>query len=91
MKCVGKWYYICLLLNSYIRKIICSAISRSKNAKLVKTAFYSVQVNLRKIEIFHTDRGDKFNNKIVDEIISAFVIKRFLSAKGIQLTMRLQN
>ena len=36
----------------------------------------------RKINIFHTDRRKEFKNKIIDEILSTFNIKRSLSAKG---------
>ncbi|WP_147566872.1 IS3 family transposase, partial [Clostridium tyrobutyricum] len=38
--------------------------------------------NLRNIEIFHTDRGNEFKNKIIDEAMLAFQIKRSLSMKG---------
>jgi putative transposase len=34
------------------------------------------------MEIFHTDRGNEFKNKIIDETLLAFNIKRSLSKKG---------
>ena len=82
IKCAKRWHYICLLLDLHDRKIIGSAIGRIKGAKLVKTAFHSVQEDLRKIGVFHTDRGSEFKNRIVDEILEAFGIARSLSAKG---------
>lgn len=82
VKCAGKWHYICLLLDLHNRKIIGSAVGIHKDAELVKTAFYGVQADLRRIEIFHTDRGSEFKNYIIDEIISAFKIKRSLSKAG---------
>jgi len=85
VKCGGKWHYICLLLDLHGRKIIGSAVGRKKDAKLVRAAFYSVQVDLRKIGIFHTDRGSEFKNAVVDEIISVFGINRSLSRKGTPL------
>lgn len=78
----GKWHYICLLVDVASRRIIGSAVGPRKDAKLVEAAFYSVKENLSKIGIFHTDRGSEFKNKIVDEIISTFGIRRSLSAKG---------
>jgi len=81
VKCVGKWHYICLLLDLHIRKIIGSAVGRKKDAKLVRTAFYSVQVDMLKIGIFHTDRGSEFKNAVVDEIISIFGIKKVSISK----------
>lgn len=82
VKCAGKWHYICLLLDLNNRKIIGSAVGKHKDAKLVRTAFYGVQADLRRVEIFHTDRGSEFKNQIIDEIIFAFGIKRSLSKAG---------
>ncbi|BDR73111.1 hypothetical protein K144316041_18190 [Clostridium tetani] len=39
-------------------------------------------MSLTKVEIFHTDRGNEFKNKIIDEVLKAFEIKRSLSKKG---------
>ena len=82
LKCAGRWHYLCLLLDLHGRKIIGSAVGRQKDAKLVRTAFYGVQSDLRRIGIFHTDRGSEFKNHVIDEIIEAFGITRSLSAKG---------
>lgn len=35
-----------------------------------------------KIQIFHTDRGNEFKNKTLDETLKTFHIKRSLSMKG---------
>jgi len=82
LKCAGRWHYLCLLLDLHGRKIIGSAVGRQKDAKLVRTAFYGVQADLRRIGIFHTDRGSEFKNQVIEEILQAFEIKRSLSAKG---------
>lgn len=82
VKIGGKWRYICLLLDLCGRKIIGSAVGNQHNAKLVETAFYSVQTDLRNIKLFHTDRGSEFKNKIIEDILTAFGIERSLSAKG---------
>jgi transposase InsO family protein len=78
----NKWHYICLLIDLAAREIIGHAAGRSKDAKLVRTAFYRIKADIRKIHIFHTDRGSEFKNEIIDEIIAAFGIDRSLSAKG---------
>jgi transposase InsO family protein len=82
VKIAGKWKYLCLLLDLCGRKILGSAIGNQKNAKLVETAFYSVQTDLRRIHIFHTDRGSEFKNQVIEQILDAFGIERSLSAKG---------
>jgi len=78
----GKWHYICLLINLFNREIIGYSAGSNKNAELVYEAFMKSSVNLSKIEIFHTDRGNEFKNKMIDEVLSAFEIKRSLSKKG---------
>ena len=82
IKIAGKWQYLCLLLDLCGRKILGSAIGNQKNAKLVETAFYSVQTDLRHIKLFHTDRGSEFKNHVVEGILNAFGINRSLSSKG---------
>lgn len=77
-----KWYYICLLVNLFNREIIGYSAGPNKTAELVYEAFLKSTVNLSKIHIFHTDRGNEFKNKLIDEVINAFNIKRSLSHKG---------
>jgi transposase InsO family protein len=82
VKVAGKWNYICLLLDLHNRKILGSAVAKNKTPEIVKKAFYGVQNDLRKIRLFHTDRGSEFKNYVVEEILKAFGIGRSLSAKG---------
>lgn len=82
VKVAGKWNYICLLLDLYNRKIIGSAVGKTKSVQIVKTAFFSVKSDLRRIRLFHTDRGNEFKNYIIEGILEAFGIGRSLSAKG---------
>jgi len=82
VKIAGIWRYLCLLLDLCGRKILGSAVGNRKDARLVETAFYSVQADLRRIKIFHTDRGGEFKNQIIEQILNAFGIERSLSAKG---------
>jgi len=82
IKIAGRWYYLCLLLDLCGRKIIGSAIGSQKNAKLVEAAFYTVESDLRLINVFHTDRGSEFKNYVIEQILEAFGIERSLSPKG---------
>lgn len=45
-------------------------------------SFLNSRVNLSKTKIYHTDRGNEFKNKMIDEVIEAFKIQRSLSSKG---------
>ncbi|WP_338433499.1 IS3 family transposase [Clostridium tyrobutyricum] len=77
-----RWEYICILVDLFNREIIGYSAGDHKDAALVRKAFAKVNGNLRNIEIFHTDRGNEFKNKIIDEAMLAFQIKRSLSMKG---------
>ena len=77
-----SWNYICVLIDLYNREIIGYSAGKNKNAQLVSQAFARVPMNLNKIQIFHTDRGNEFKNQIIDDTLSAFRISRSLSMKG---------
>lgn len=53
-----------------------------KNAELVKRAFSRVPYNLFELELFHTDRGSEFKNRLIDQALKTFGIERSLSEKG---------
>ena len=78
----GKWNYICLILDLWNREIIGYAAGKHKTAELVYQAICKIPYDLNQIEIFHTDRGNEFKNKLIDEVINTFGIKRSLSKKG---------
>jgi transposase InsO family protein len=77
-----KWHYICLFVDLFNREMIGFSTGSNKDAALVYRAFASIQKDLRKIEYFHTDRGSEFKNKLMDEALETFDIKRSLSMKG---------
>ena len=77
-----KWNYICVLIDLFNCEIIGHSIGPNKDANLVLKAFRSVQTNLHQIRIFHTDRGNEFKNKAIDEVLEVFDIERSLSMKG---------
>lgn len=77
-----KWNYICLFVDLYNREIIGHSAGANKDAALVYRAISTIKKDLRKIQIFHTDRGKEFDNKLIDEVLETFEIKRSLSLKG---------
>ena len=70
---------ICDLFN---REIVGFSTGPHKDALLVYRAFASIKVDLRKIQLFHTDRGNEFKNKLIDDALKTFNIQRSLSMKG---------
>lgn len=77
-----SWHYICVLVDLFNREIIGYSAGKNKNAGSVVKAFSRVDVNLEKIQIFHTDRGNEFKDQTLDETLETFHIKRSLSMKG---------
>lgn len=55
---------------------------RNKDAVLGSKAFSRVNVDLDKIQSFHTNRGNEFKNKTLDETLETFHIRRSLGMKG---------
>ena len=78
----GKWNYICLIIDLFNREIVGYVAGKNKNAELVYKAILTIKYNLNKINIFHTDRGNEFKNKIIKEALETFNIKTSLSKKG---------
>lgn len=80
---VGQtWHYICLILDLWNREVIGWSVGAQRDAKLVRDAFYNIPYRLDRINIFHSDRGKEFDNKLIEEVITGFDMTRSLSAKG---------
>lgn len=77
-----KWHYVCLILDLFNREIIGFSCGISKDANLVKRAFYTIPYALTTIQMLHTDRGKEFDNSLIDVMLETFDIKRSLSKKG---------
>ena len=82
VKVRGTWCYVCLLVDLYNREIVGHAASNRKDARLVKSAFATLDFPIGDIEVFHTDRGSEFDNAQIDELLEVFGVKRSLSRKG---------
>ena len=78
----NSWHYICLFVDLFNREIIGFSAGQNKDAQLVYRALSTIKVDLRKIRMFHTDRGSEFKNKVIDEALETFEIQRSLSLKG---------
>jgi len=82
VRVANKWHYICVLLDLFNREIIGHSVGPKKDAELVKQAFMNSSIRLSDIELFHTDRGSEFKNIAIEEILTAFCIRRSLSNPG---------
>lgn len=85
VRVAGAWNYICLIVDLWNREIVGFAAGKNKTAKLVYEAINTIPYDLNRVNIFHTDRGNEFKNKMIDEMVEKFNFKRSLSAKGTPL------
>jgi len=79
---INQWHYLCVLLDLCRRKVLGYSVGREKNECLVIRAIHSVRIDLRRIYIFHTDRGAEFIGERIATILRAMGIEHSLSAKG---------
>lgn len=78
----STWNYLCSIVDLNNREIIGYSLGKYKDAELVSKALYSIRRPLDKIKVFHTDRGNEYDNKLIDKVLETFKIERSLSAKG---------
>ena len=89
---VGKyWNYIRVLVDLFNREIIGYSAGKNKNSNLVMQVFPKVKINLKRIQIFHTNRGNEFKNQQIDERLKEFKIERSLSMEAVLITMQLRK
>ncbi|PLS18720.1 IS3 family transposase [Bacillus sp. M6-12] len=77
-----KWHYVCVVVDLFNREIIGYSAGPNIDAALVYRAFSSIKADLRKIQLFHKDRGSEFKNRLIDDALETFNIQHSLSMKG---------
>ncbi len=82
VRVAGNQNYVCTLIDLYNREIIGYAAGTKKDAKLIETALLRCKYSLKDIEIFHSDRGNEYDNARIDSILNTFAIERSLSNRG---------
>lgn len=82
VRVANKWCYVCLIIDLFNREIVGFSAGHNKDAILVEKAFISIKYNLNFVDIFHSDRGNEFDNKLIDDVLNKFDIHRSLSHKG---------
>ena len=77
-----KWHYICFIPDLFNREIVGYSSGPNKSVDLVLQALGTIDKPLNKVDIFHTDRGKKFDNQSIDDLLNDFEIKCSLSRPG---------
>ena len=84
MKAGGKWYYLCIVMDLYSRKIIAWHISADADAELVITAFQKAykKRNAPYGLMFHSDRGSQYTAFAFRQLLDSLNVVQSFSKKG---------
>lgn len=77
-----RWNYLCVLINLSDRQIVGYHEGKHKTARLVMLALSKIKQPLSGLNLFHSDRGKEFDNRLLDDCFKTFNITRSLSKKG---------
>lgn len=78
----NKWNYVCTLVDLANREVISYSAGYNKDAGLIEKALLRCNYSLKDIKVFHSDRGNEYDNIKIDNILETFNIERSLSRKG---------
>ncbi len=84
IKVNGKWYYLCIVIDLFSRKIIGWHISGIHNVELTMTAFNKA-FNKRKVDyglLFHSDQGSEYTAFSFRKLLDSHNIVQSFSKKG---------
>lgn len=78
----GTWYYLCIIMDLFSRKIIAWNLSSKPNAELVTTTFQKTYTNRNSPQglMFHSDRGTQYTT--MSFRLDSLGAVQFFSKKG---------
>lgn len=84
IKAAGKWYYLCVIMDLFSRKIISWHISGKPNVDLVMTAFNKAykKRNSPSGLMFHSDRGSQYTAFAFRQLLDSLNVVQSFSKKG---------
>lgn len=84
IKVQGKFYYLCVIIDLFSRKIISYSTSNKIDSELVIKTFNSAFA--KRVPdgslIFHSDRGCQYTSKKFRSLLDSFAVVQSFSAKG---------
>ena len=84
IKAGGKWYYLCIIMDLYSRKVISWHISASADTELVITTFRKAygKRNAPYGLMFHSDRGTQYTAFTFRQLLDSLNVVQSFSKKG---------
>lgn len=80
----GRFYYICVVMDLYSRKIIAYKISEKHTTNLVSATFKNAYISRNSPEnlIFHSDRGSQYTSTSFQKLLISNGVTQSFSPKG---------
>lgn len=84
IKVNGTWYYLCIIMDLFSRKIIAWNLSSKPNAELVTTTFQKAYTNRNSPQglMFHSDRGTQYTAMSFRKLLDTHGVVQSFSKKG---------
>ena len=84
IKAAGKWYYLCVVMDLFSRKIIAWHISNKPDTDLIMTTFKKAyrKRNSPSGLMFHSDRGSQYTAFKFRQLLDSFNVVQSFSKKG---------
>ena len=84
IKAGGKWYYLCVIIDLFSRKVIAWDLSAHPNANLVISTFQKAYQsrNAPYGLMFHSDRGSQYTALAFKKLLDSLNIVQSFSKKG---------
>ena len=84
IKVNGKWYYLCIVMDLFSRKVISWHISGKPDVDLVMTAFKKAYAkrNTPSGLMFHSDRGSQYTAFAFRQLLDSLNVVQSFSKKG---------
>lgn len=84
IKVAGKWYYLCIVMDLFSRKVISWTISGKPNVDLVMDAFQKAYNKREQPQglMFHSDRGTQYTAFSFRKLLDSLNVVQSFSKKG---------
>lgn len=83
-KIKDKYYYICVILDLFSRKVVAYTISKKNSTRLVTSTFKQAitERGCSLTLIFHSDRGSQYLSHTFQQLLQEYKVKQSVSAPG---------
>ena len=84
IKVSGKWYYLCIVMDLFSRKILAWHISGKPDVELVRTTFFKAYTAKKRPQglMFHSDRGTQYTAFSFRQLLDSLNVVQSFSNKG---------